>query len=173
MGRSRNRWRARRSAPFRAWGWVLAGTAAVLLYQHLWTAAGIVGALWVVYLALLRLTRCRVETTKHRPCGQRVRGWLGTCEYHVGYKRGLPRLVRGDGFVGLPTFMWPRDDFSGAWEPQPAATVGLQAKQPRQSGRSGRPGGPGGAERDPAMMWLTVIGVVVALLALIRDFAIG
>lgn len=67
------------------------------------------------------VTRCRVETVKHCPCLWLVRGIAGTCDFHVGYKRGLPVLVRGKRFLGLPTFMWPRDTFdrSALSEPQP------------------------------------------------------
>jgi hypothetical protein len=52
---------------------------------------------------------------------------VGTCKLHVGLKRGLPRLVRGEGFVGFPTFMWPRDDFAGV--------IARTEAQPRPGGR--------------------------------------
>jgi hypothetical protein len=86
---------------------------AIAAYGQLWTEALILAGMLLGYLGVVRLTRCRVETVRHRPCRWIVRGVLGTCDHHVGYKRGLPRLVRGDGFAGLPTFMWPRDDFAG------------------------------------------------------------
>jgi hypothetical protein len=97
MGRRRKR----RSAPFRAWGLLLTALVAIAAYGQLWTEALILAGMLLGYLGVVRLTRCRVETVRHRPCRWIVRGVLGTCDHHVGYKRGLPRLVRGDGFAAF------------------------------------------------------------------------
>jgi hypothetical protein len=124
-----------------------------------------VATLLVFYLLVVRLTRCRVETMQHRPCRWRVRGLLGTCDFHVGYKRSLPVLVRGDDFLGLPTFMWPRD-FAGApnhADPQPTTAHGMAATTTK-------------AQRplyDQIMIGATVAGLFVATAAFVRDLIAG
>ncbi|MFF0268821.1 hypothetical protein [Kribbella sp. NPDC004536] len=162
MGRKRRR--RRRSGEFRSWGVLLSALAVLSGTAHQWTALAVWLGILVVYVATLKLTRCRVETTKHLPCGWLVRGTIGTCDYHVGYKRGLPRLVRGRGFTGLPTFMWPRDHFDGVVstraEPQPVPGRAVTA-------RAARPG----YERMTAA--LTIAGFVVALVGVVRDFVAG
>src|SRR3954469_24542411 len=110
MGRSRRGWKRQRSVPFRAWGLVLTVLTALLISQRSWFEALFTSGVLLFYLAVVRTTRCRVETRQHRPCRYRVRGLFGTCDYHVNDKRSFPVLVRGDGFLGLPTFMWRRDD---------------------------------------------------------------
>lgn len=160
MGRARRR----RKAPFRAWGTALAASAALLGYLHDWRWMAVVTVLLVIYLLIIRLTRCRVETLRHQPCRWLVRGLLGTCDYHVGYKRGLPRLVRSQDFAGLPTFMWPRDWTAGTGrysqtrrEPQPTATgdpVAERAKRPAY---------------DVAMLALAIVGVLIAGVSLLHD----
>jgi hypothetical protein len=143
---------------------LLAVVLVVLASQGLWGAASIVAGILAFYLLVVRLTRCRVETTTHRPCRWRVRGLLGTCDYHIGYKRGLPILVRGRGFLGLPTFMWPRDDFARSrWLADPQPNLGGDAT----SERARRPG------YDWIMMALAGVGVLVAILALVRDLVAG
>jgi hypothetical protein len=158
MARSRRRRRGR--TPFRAWGLLLALLAALLSWRGDWPGAALIGGLLACYLLVVRLTRCRVETLRRRPCLWRVRGLLGTCDYHVGYKRGFPVLVRGDSFLGLPTFMWRRDDFIRGQatparpEPQPSQVAHSGAAT---SQRAKRPG------YDWAMMALAAAGVIVAL----------
>lgn len=161
MGRSRYGWR-RNSPPFRAWGLLLGFFTVVLVLKGLWGSASLLAGILIFYLLVVRLTRCRVETTAHRPCRWRVRGLLGTCDYHVGYKRGLPMLVHGNGV--LPMFMWPRVDFVHAGvrpDPQPTG-----AANPT-SARARRPA------YDWGMMALAVTGVLVAIAALIRDLVAG
>jgi len=121
--------------------------------------------LWLVYILFLRRVRCRVETVKHLPCGWIVRGLVGTCEYHDGLKHGLPRLVRGRGFVGLPSLMWPRDDFAGL-EP-------VRAEPPK-----GQPakGAARAATETNYERWGVVIAVsalVVTIAGVVRDFVAG
>ena len=164
MGRSR--WRRRSRTPFRAWGLLLTLLAALLGWRGDWPGMTLISGLLACYLLMIRLTRCRVETLRHRPCLWRVRGLLGTCDFHVGYKRGLPVLVRGDNFVGLPTFMWLRDDFTRnsvipvRSEPQPSqAAHGATAT----SERAKRPG------YDWAMMGITATGVIIALASFAWD----
>jgi len=163
MARSR-RGRGRNSTPFRAWGLLLAGTAMLLGWRGLWWESALVSGILVLYLLAVRLTRCRVQTSTGRPCLWRVRGLLGTCDYHVGYKRSLPILIRGAGFAGLPMFMWPRDDFSnptGYSEPQPSRGTTGTAERARRPGY------------DLGMMGLTAVGVVVTMAALVRDLIAG
>ncbi|WP_433168399.1 hypothetical protein [Kribbella sp. CA-247076] len=164
MGSSRRRIRRRKPARFKAWGLLLTVLAAIAAYGGQWTAAVVFGGILLFYLLAVRLTRCRVETVKHRPCLWIVRGLAGTCDYHVGYKRGLPRLVRGEGFGGLPTLMWPRDDFAGLtamrFEPQPQPG---RAVTP-QAGRRGYEG---------LTVLLTVGGLLIALVGVVRDFVAG
>lgn len=164
MAGSRRRHRSR--TPFRAWGLLLTLLAGLLAWRHDWPGAALISGLLACYLLMFRLTRCRVETLRHRPCLWRVRGLLGTCDYHTGYKRGLPVLARGNNFAGLPTFMWPRDDFThttGAAarpEPQPSqaaagsAATSQRAKRPRY---------------DWAMMALAAAGVAIALVSFAWD----
>jgi hypothetical protein len=157
--------RRRSRTPFRAWGLLLTVLAGLLASRHDWPGMALIIGLLLCYLLVIRLTRCRVETLRHRPCRWRVRGLLGTCDFHVGYKRSLPVLVRGDDFVGLPTFMWPRD-FTGHSddlrrpEPQPAqAAPGGTAT----AHRAKRPG------YDWAMMGIAAAGVVITLASFAWD----
>ncbi|MEU8226765.1 hypothetical protein [Kribbella sp. NPDC048915] len=160
MGRSRRR----RSAHFKSWGLVLAAAAGLAASVQQWSATAIVLGILLLYVAVLREVRCRVETTKHRPCGKLARGTFGTCELHVGYKRGLPKLVRGQGFVGLPTFMWPRDWYDGVVavraEPEPAPGRASTSKAARPAG-------------DRWSLLLGVGGLLVALVGVVRDFVAG
>ncbi|OLZ44539.1 hypothetical protein BS329_36300 [Amycolatopsis coloradensis] len=145
---------------------VLAVLACYFSAEQLWQPLLFaVGAL-LIYLALIRLTRCRVETNKHRPCRWLVRGVVGTCEFHVGYKRGIPVLVRGRGFLGLPTFMWPRDTFDrGALpEQQPSSTARGAAAM---SSTADSPG------YDWVMMSIAGLSMFVAIAAFIRDLVAG
>ncbi|GAA1617092.1 hypothetical protein GCM10009742_81080 [Kribbella karoonensis] len=162
MGRKRRR--GRRSGEFRSWGLLLSALAVLSGLVRQWTTCAVWIGILVVYFGALRLTRCRVETTKHLPCRWLVRGTIGTCKYHVGYKRGLPRLVRGSGFTGLPTFMWPRDHFDGAVsaraEPQPGSGRAVTVK-------AARPG------YERLTVALTVGGFVVAVVGVVRDFVAG
>lgn len=129
-----------------------------------WWEAGLLTAMLAFYLLAVRLTRCRVETIKHRPCRWRVRGLLGSCDYHVGYKKSLPTLVRGNNFMGLPTFMWPRDDFAGKLarqEDQPAQGArGIAAA----ANRARRPG------YDWVMLGFSAAGVLITLATFVRSF---
>ncbi|WP_145600556.1 hypothetical protein [Prauserella rugosa] len=131
----------------------------LLATQKLWPEMVLCLGALAFYLAVVRLNRCRVETQDHRPCKWLVRGVLGTCTYHVGYKRGLPTLVRGDGFLGLPTFMWPRDDFA-------------RARPERQPERGQKAAGNTAAKRpsyDWVMMAFAGLSLIVAVIALIND----
>jgi len=105
------------------------------LYQHLWRASFWIFLTLVLYVGLLRVTVCRVETRHHRPCRWRVRGFLRTCDYHVGLKRGLPTLLRPpSGGLALPMLMWSRWDLATSTdlpEPQPVTAVGTAAYSPR------------------------------------------
>lgn len=127
---------------------------------------GWVAAVLIFYLLVVRQTRCRVETKLHRPCLWRVRGLLGCCDYHIGLKRGLPRLAPAHGF-GLPMLMWPRYDrvpAVGEMEPQPSPNArGTAAFAPRARGFS----------VDRIMMWLAVGSLAVAFASFLRDVLAG
>jgi hypothetical protein len=97
------------------------------LSQRLWLSAFWIFVILLLYLAFVRVTLCRVETLQHRPCRWRVRGFIRTCEFHIGLKRSLPTLVRSPtaGFV-LPMLMWPRPDLAVTFdrvEPQPSPSA--------------------------------------------------
>jgi hypothetical protein len=137
--------------------------AGLLAWQNDWPGAALISGLLTCYLLMFRLTRCRVETLRHRPCRWRVRGLLGTCDYHVGCKRGLPVLARANNYAGLPTFMWPRGDFThtpARPEPQPSQAAAASAAT---SQRARRP------RYDWAMMALAAAGVAVALASFTWD----
>lgn len=167
MRRSRRRRRRRYSTPFRAWGLTLLTLAVILASQELWWQMLMTIGVLSFYLSVVRLTRCRVETQNHRPCLWRVRGLLGTCDYHVGYKRSLPVLVRGEGFLGLPTFMWPRDDFARTVN-RPERQPGPRARGPAATANKARRPG-----YDWSMMAIAGLSAVLAIVALIRDFVAG
>ncbi|OLT39004.1 hypothetical protein BJF85_07160 [Saccharomonospora sp. CUA-673] len=133
--------------------------AVVLAAQQLWAQMALCLSALMFYLAVVRLNRCRVETQLHQPCRWRVRGLLGTCTYHVGYKRGLPVLVRGDNFLGLPTFMWPRDDFARS-KPEQQPQRGQKTIDSAASTRSAY---------DWAMMVFAGLSLAVGIAALIND----
>lgn len=163
---SRRRRRAQRgpsSPPFRSWGLVLSAAVVLLLWQRQWIASSWIVAVLIFYMLAVRQTRCRVETIRHRPCRWRVRGTLACCDYHLGLKRGLPRLVPAEGF-GLPMFMWPRYDLilgAGEAEPQPLPKArGTAALAPRTRESS----------IDKIMMWLAVASLAVACASFLRDF---
>jgi hypothetical protein len=129
-----------------------------------------VASAWIVvllsfYLLAVRLSLCRVETQRHRPCRWRVRGLLGSCDCHLGLKRGLPRLVHVGGFR-LPALMWPRYDLAMAVssEPQPPNGVPDAAQVAPRARRSWQ---------DNAMLWLAVGSIVVALASFVRDVVAG
>ncbi|MEV0803490.1 hypothetical protein AB0I34_37765 [Kribbella sp. NPDC050281] len=163
MGRTRRRGGSR-SAQFRSWGWLLAACAALAIYSHSWRTALYLALMWLVYVVFLQLAMCRVETRKHQPCKWLVRGLIGTCKYHVGSKRGLPRLVRGPRYVGLPRLMWPRDDFDGLVavraepQPKPGRAVTAKASQPRY---------------DRLNVLIAVGAFLVTAVGVIRDFVAG
>jgi len=160
--------RPRASAPpFRAWGLAIALVALVLAWLGAWVSFGIFVVLWVFYILAVRLTRCRVETKKERaPCRWLVRGLLGTCDWHRGMKRGLPRLVPG-GWGAPPKFMWPRDDLS------PATTT--EDPQPNIRARGADATAP--AAQRPAYDWIMlaieVSGLLIAVTGLTYDFLKG
>lgn len=141
--------------------------ALALAWQGAWASFAILVVLLTFYVLAVRLTRCRVETKKaHAPCRWLVRGLLGTCEWHRGMKRGLPRLVPG-GWGAPPKLMWPRDDLppaSATEDPQPdirargAAATASDAKRPAY---------------EWIVLGIEVSGLLVALVGLVHDFATG
>lgn len=133
----RSHTRRRTSVPFQGWGSLLGVVLLLALYRHLWQASFWIFVTLAVYVGLLRVTLCRVETLKHRPCRWRVRGFLRTCEFHIGLKRGLPTLLPS-GRLALPQFMWPRTDLAAAgapYEPQPAPAAGWSGTVSRRDRR--------------------------------------
>jgi hypothetical protein len=141
---------------------------AVALYAHLWRASAWIFVILVLYVGLVRVTTCRVETLQHRPCRWRVRGFFRTCDYHVGMKRVLPTLFRSPGAGPvLPMLMWPRPDLEVTFDhvdPQPSPSAsGLAALAPRDRRLAGY---------SPEF-WVGLVGVVVAFAALLRDLIAG
>lgn len=138
-------------------------TALLLAAVGAWTGATFVTAMLIFSLLAVRLTRCRVQTRQDSPCQWLVRGFVGTCEWHRGLKRGLPRLVQVPR-TKLPRFMWLRPDIPlGATptpDPQPAATAGtIEATAPDAA----RPG------YDWVMLGLEVLSALVALVSLAQQ----
>lgn len=150
---------------FKAWGPVLGWLLSALVVWGHWLPAAAVGVVLGFYLLAVRCTRCRVETTQHRPCRWPVRGLLGTCEYHAGLKRRVPLLVSaGAGALMFPLLMWPRPAAASvpAREPQPGA--GDAPTLPAE-GRSAR--------ADRAMAWLVLVSVLITTASLLRDLVAG
>ena len=136
----------------------MTGAAVVTAWRYQWAQTVIVVFLLVAYLLFVRLARCGVETRKHRPCRWLVRGLCGTCDWHVGDKRGLPTLVPGDGPMSLPKCMWPR---SGLEHP-------LTRPCPRQESEPGSAGtvAPKARHLSPYQrltLVVSIAGVVICL----------
>jgi hypothetical protein len=168
--RSRRRsWRRGRSSspPFRAWGLVLTVLLVVLISQHAWVESLWVGLMLCFYLVAVRRALCRVQTMAGRPCRWRVRGLIGSCDYHVGLKRGLPVLAAPDGF-GLPMFMWRRPDFApiDATKPEPQPS-------PKARGDAVLPSRQRQFNMDHVMVGLAVGSLLVAIASFVRDLVAG
>lgn len=155
--------RSRRSAGhFHGWGILLAAAAGLLGWQGSWASAAIVAVFWLVYVLLVRSTRCRVETREGNPCRWPVSGQLGTCGFHRGDKwRTLP-IIRWDGAFGLPHLMWPR-----------AASAPAAGGPPVPPPPAPGPSGSTDLRRERLMAVVGVTGLVVAILAFARDLIAG
>lgn len=166
------RTRARSSSsggpPFRAWGLVYLVFVGLLTHAEQWWAAALVTGFYTIYVAWLRISVCRVETTQGRGCRWRVRGMLGCCSYHLGLKRGLPVLRRAPGDV-VPRFMWPRRDLELGQRPRELATPQPSPGISRREASIRREG----IGDDRKMLWLAVASLVVTFVALVRDFIAG
>jgi hypothetical protein len=164
----RSRTRRRKAPPFRAWGSVLILMLGFALYQQLWRASLWIFVILVLYVGLVRVTTCRVETLQHRPCRWRVRGLLRSCDYHTGLKRGLPKLYQSPGAgLALPMLFWPRPDLAVPFDrvdpqPPPAAT-GAAALAPRDRRLAGY---------SPEF-WIGSVAVLIAFASLVRDLIYG
>lgn len=151
----------RRRAKFRAWGLVLTVLAVISGIDDDWKAVGVLSSIWVVYMGLFRLCRCRVETRANRPCRWFVRGLIGTCDYHVGDKQGMPVFIRRGRFPYFPMLMWPRNSAVIAptpAEPQPAT------KAPSRDATAAKARRPA---YDWIMMGLSAAGVIATMVGLI------
>jgi hypothetical protein len=87
----------------RPWGLGIAACAVVLARRGAWAGMALVSLVWLGYVLLARVDRCRVEQEPAMPCDEPVSGLLGTCYAHRGLKwrsRSRPRVVRG-GRLGL------------------------------------------------------------------------
>lgn len=160
---------SRGSPAFQAWGLLYLVAVLVLVRSGHWFLAVLVGGAWLLYVAVWRITRCRVETREGRPCSWKVRGFITGCEqYHLGLKRGLPRFVLPPGDL-IPRLMWRRNDLvSGS--PRTVATPQPAPGVPRRDLEST----PGGSRRmEQVMMWLAIGSLLVAVAALVRDLVAG
>jgi len=136
-----------------------------MIYGNNWKASAWVGAVLLFYVLVVRLTLCRVETLKHRPCRWRVRGFFSCCDYHLKLKGGPPSVVMVQGYW-LPQLMWPRHDLRGVYRPdevQPR-TRGAAAIAPRARGTS---------PQDILMKWLAVASLAVAIMSFLHDLVAG
>lgn len=169
VGSPRTRSRSRRTArpPFRAWGFLLLCAFVLLLYTAQWVAATWVAAVLLFYFFAVRVTLCRVETQKRRPCRWRVRGFLNTCNFHVGLKHGMPRFINSEHALTLPMLMWPRSEveLQGAPEPQPARSRGFATLAPNAKRTAG--------SSERLMKWTTIAGAIIALASFARDVIAG
>jgi hypothetical protein len=140
---------------FRTWAPVLAVLVIALAVRRLWLPALAVAAVLAFYLLAVRPSRCRVETTEHRPCRSPSRGLLGTCDRHARLKRGLPRLVSAKaGALMFPLAMWPTPDAAVPDAPAPEV-----APAPA----------PGRVRVDRTMVWLVWASVVIATASFVHD----
>lgn len=128
-----------------------------------WIGVGFAAAL-VLYLLFVRKARCRVATNNGRPCPWSARGYLGSCRLHQGLKRGLP-VVTASGAFGLPGLMWQKPDLPRA----PRAVVRPAAAMHEEAVGDL----PVRSTMEKTMLGLTVVGVVIALAAFIRDVVAG
>jgi hypothetical protein len=144
---------------------VLFVLATLLAVRGSWQESVLIWGFWSIYILAIRLVRCRVETLKHEPCRWRVRGLLGTCDYHVGDKRGIPQLFF-PGNLQLPIFMWPRFNLPVAEraEPQPAA---LATGNATVAGRARKP------SLDTLTIFLGTASLLVAIASFVRDLIAG
>ncbi|MDT7644049.1 MAG: hypothetical protein QOC75_1049 [Pseudonocardiales bacterium] len=157
--------RKRSSTPFRAWGTVLFLVLLLMIYEGNWTASAWAGGVLLFYLLAVRLTLCRVETLKHRPCRWRVRGFFSSCDYHPGLKGGPPSVVMVPGWW-VPRLMWPRHDLRGPFQPQEL--------QPRAAGSAAiAPSARGTSPQDTLMTWLAIASLAVAAMSFLRDLVAG
>jgi hypothetical protein len=120
----------------------------------------------VFYLLAVKVVRCRVETIKHLPCRWKVRGLIGTCDFHDGQKHGFPELISSGRLLALPLLMWPRHDLNpySRPEPQPTTNTGPGALSTAARSNSGY---------DRAMMVITAGAAIIALASFIRDVMFG
>jgi hypothetical protein len=136
--------------------------ALLLAWLGAWVGVGFVVLALLFYLLVVRESRCRVETLRHEPCRWRVRGVLGSCEWHDGFKRGLPRLVPG-GWGAPPRFMWPRHDLVEAASGQEVQSDPRARGDEANTVQVARPG------YDWIMMALSAASVLIALVTLILE----
>lgn len=159
---------SRRGPPFRAWGLLFLVALLLLVKSEQWFLAVTIGAIWLLYAAVWRMTTCRVETVQGRPCRWGVRGLFSTCDYHPGLKRGLPTFVWPQGDL-IPRLMWPRNDLAirsptVVATPQPAPGVSRRELNQAPHGSRGM---------ELTMMWLAIGSLAVAVAAFARDLVAG
>lgn len=165
--RSRGYARKRTQPPFKAWGLLLTAALVILSSRGLWTSSFLVAGILVFYLLAVKITPCRVETTRHLPCKWRVRGIFSTCEFHTGYKRGLPRTMPGRHPYSLPMLIWHRSDLSPyeRLERQPAPHARGEAAMASGVAQS--------ATNEMVMKWVAIAGLTVAMATFLRDLIAG
>jgi hypothetical protein len=158
----RTRRRKFQSARFQYWGSLLFVVSVLLGITQEWREFFITAFLWLLYMLTVRLARCRVETKMRQPCRWRVRGFFGTCEYHVGDKWTMPALCVPPGRL-LPSLIWRRHHSDASFYHAPPQAGGASAISDRA--------------QQPVFQTLAVViagaGLLVAAASFVRDVVAG
>jgi hypothetical protein len=142
----------------RPWGLGIAACAVVLVRRGAWVGTAFVALVWVGYVLLVRVDRCRVEREPAVPCDEPVSGLLGACYDHRGVKwRSRPRVVRG-GRLGL-RLCWRRTAV-------PVAAVDVRPVAPVRRAPAGDP-------RLRLMDGVGLAGLVLAVMSVVGDVTAG
>jgi hypothetical protein len=165
--RRSRRTKRRTQPPFRAWGLLLTAALVVLVSRGLWQSSLIVAGMLIFYLLAVKITLCRVETTKHLPCRWRVRGLLNTCDYHTGLKIGLPGTMPGRHPYSLPMLIWRRGNLTPYTQAERQPALNARGEAAMASGVAQSSG------NEVLMKWIAILGLVVAVAAFLRDLLAG
>ncbi len=141
--------------PFVRWAGPAATSLVVYLafaFLGLWELALFIALAAAVFAAFTSKMPCRVETRSGTPCRKQVRGILGACEWHGGYKATLPQHTH----QGL---MWSRPGIVG---PQVSVQSGPVAVPSRSAIETNLV--------DMWMLWLAIVQVIFAAIQTVRTW---